>query len=116
MEKDTYKTYFLKIVSRHLFSITGAAIILGALNQQKLSLGLFAGGVLAAIVYKFLFDDILAINKLSSSLFFFKYIISYSLIGLFLFIAFKRGLPVFVGMVVGLFGIKLQILLNRFYK
>ena len=116
---NEYRSFYIRIIKQHLISILIACAGATFFRQVNFAIGLLFGGILSILLFRMLYMQVGAVPHLKGqtkkkvfTLFFAKYIVSYLIIAVFLFLAIRKDLWTFVGMSLGLLGIKMQLFLS----
>jgi len=110
----------ISIIKRCLLIVLVASLASLLLGQEGFSLGVLIGGCIAICIFSLLSKYVLALGGLSSRqrkrFLIPKALLIYAIMGITLFIAIKKGLPVFLGTAAGLLTLKAAIFAEVFKK
>jgi len=112
-----FKITILKRCLLISLAVSLAALLLG---QKGFALGAFIGGCMAICIFSLLSKYVLALGSLSSrqrkKFLIAKALLIYAIMGITLFIAIKKGLPVFLGTAAGLLSLKVAIFTTEVFR
>lgn len=112
-----FKISILKKCSVIILLISAISILF---KQGGFALGCFIGGFISIFIFLLLYKYVLVLKDLSppqrKKFFIPRSLLIYAIMGLTLFIAIKKGIPVFLGTALGLLSLKLAIFTEVFKK
>ena len=110
----------ISIIKRCLLIVLVVFFVSLLLGQEGFSLGVLIGGCLTICIFSLLAKYVLVLRDLSSRqrkrFLIPRALLIYAIMGITLFIAIKKGLPVFLGTAVGLLALKAAIFAEVFKK
>ena len=116
---NDFYDYRSRIVRRAFLTVLTLMAGLMLAGQGQVAYGVFFGGLLSIIIFQLIFIKINFSQKLKESqpkktftFFFIAYIIAYLIMAATLYVALKKGLPVFFGVATGLLVVKITIYID----
>lgn len=115
-----YLVFKVHILKRCGLIILFVSVISLLFKQGSFALGCFFGGLISILIFSLLYKYVLTVRGLPlpqrKKFFIPRALLVYTIMGLTLFIAIKKGLPVFLGTATGLLSLKIAIFIEGFKK
>ncbi|NQT90987.1 MAG: hypothetical protein HQ558_07020 [Candidatus Omnitrophica bacterium] len=113
-----YLIFKVKILKRSFFIIAIVSVAAFLFRQSGFAFGFLVGGVMSVFIFQLLYKYVLALREISAGqrkkFLIPRALLIYLIMGVVLFIAIKKGMPVFIGAAAGLFSLKLVIFAEAF--
>lgn len=108
-----YLVFKINILKKSSLIILFISVISLLFKQGPFALGCFFGGLISILIFSLLYKYVLVVRNLSlpqrKKFFIPRALLIYTIMGLTLFIAIKKGLPVFLGTASGLLSLKIAV-------
>jgi hypothetical protein len=113
-----YLAFKMTIFKRCLFIALIAVSISFLLGQKDFASGLIFGSLISLTIFSLLYKYVLALRGLNlpekKRFIMPRALLIYMIMGITLFIAIKKGLPVFLGAACGIFSLKIAVFMELF--